>query len=177
MIAHVESLPNGRGQWRALLSTSPDQTEETRTGVAYHESGHAVVGACLGYRLKDVNLRHLETAAVDQSGDCSFVDDQSSWKTRDYLTVLWAGYISELTLRKARGWDERPAERGRQVDIQLMGERIGEINAASFNRLHDAKSRSEKLVYQHWQAIETLAEVLLRDECVDGETAHAIIGL
>lgn len=137
---------------------------------AHHESGHIVVAAVQGLRLRPEGLM------VDFLGEglacyCREVDGSDALRER-VLTATFAGYYAEKQFREQRGYAVLDLEywsywsfdggEARQLLSEISLENLTNGNVPATRTKLQAESK--RLVERHWAAIEALAGVLLAKE-------------
>jgi ATP-dependent Zn protease len=179
--------------------------EEELKMTAYHEAGHAVLSHILlpDIKIEQVTITPRSDALgfVSYSSE-----DYESNVTKEELfnnvCVLLAGRIAKLKqFGESKGLDSGAMSDLEQATTQVylaitmlgMDEELGMISMGSldsnmhqiFGRrieermldwLSRAKIKTELMVLQHWEKIETLAQKLIENEVVEGEELEAIIG-
>jgi hypothetical protein len=126
---------------------------------AHHEAGHMVVAAALGLKLRPQGLR------VDPRGwglACYCKQPDGSDLTRERIIVAtFAGFIAQKRFYPDSIWC-------RDTDWSEAHALLHERANKSVTR-DDLLSRSERLVRQHWPAIEALAAAVLAKDWVTQE--------
>src|SRR6266850_1587201 len=136
---------------------------------AYHEAGHAVVALVLGRPVQCVsilpNREHL--------GVCEFAKGvfrpTEDWLEREILIAL-GGIAAEARLTGIYAWDA--AARDQQYVRRLAVQRAGERRAERLQRRLLAKAEHLLADEGSWQAVELIAEALLKSRVISGRTAR-----
>lgn len=151
------------------MDTATPEPPKFDEATAYHEAGHAVVALLLGRPVAYVSVlpdrKHL--------GVCAFKNPvfrpSEDWLEREILISL-AGLAAEARHTGRYGWDE--AGRDLAYARKLMVQRAGERRAERLERR--MLSKVEHLLNQDatWQAVQWIAEELVRLGEISGRTAR-----
>lgn len=179
--------------------------EEELKMTAYHEAGHAVLSHILlpDIKIEQVTITPRSDALGFVSYS---MEDYTSNVTKEELfnnvCVLLAGRIAKVKqFGEVKGLDSGAMNDLEQATTQVylaitmlgMDEELGMISMGGLDnsilhifgskieeRIQDwltrAKTKTELMVNQHWEQIETLAKKLIENEVVEGEELEAIIG-
>jgi hypothetical protein len=137
---------------------------------AYHEAGHAVAALALGRPVQRVSIRANE----EFLGTCHFgkgvFRPSEDWLEREMLIAL-AGIAAEGRHTGHLDWDA--AGKDRAYAYQLAVQRAGNPRQAE-RLITRMLSKTEHLLDRdgNWQAVETIAAALLRDEVISGRAAR-----
>lgn len=130
--------------------------------VAYHESGHVMVGTLLGLRLMDVDI---ERDADGGNGHTNFAPPSPrEAATPEFVervvTTFLAGFVAEARFVGERSWDGS----GWDVDMLLRDwlRRLSPDERVRRRHLERLLSRAEKLLDNEptWQMVESVAQAL-----------------
>ena len=119
---------------------------------AYHEAGHAVVGHLLGHKLKRIHIGFC-------GGNTHFQRPFQSDEHAEQITLIaYAGgaaqnFFDEASVRSSHTRNDHALIARLELE--------GEIEPS---RRIELKAGAGSLVAQHWKAIETLAEALLKQK-------------
>ena len=141
---------------------------------AIHEAGHAVVAHLLGLTVSQVEV----IGNGEDFGSCHTLRLPSGeaiareHALEDALLVACAGAVAECIASGAREWDEdsHDLERAVHLALQLTGD---------CEKAHDlilrTRRRVRRALMRHWNAVETLAETLVRDGRVGSAEVSRIV--
>jgi ATP-dependent Zn protease len=136
---------------------------------AYHEAGHAVVALALGRPVHGVSV----LSDRDRLGVCEFrkgvFRPSEDWVEREILIAL-GGIAAEAIHTGEYGWDE--AERDLRYVRELAEQRAGRRQAERLERRMLAKAEHLLAKPGYWQAVEWIAEELLRRGEISGRTVR-----
>jgi hypothetical protein len=136
---------NPMPSWEMAIAV-PDAL--TRVVVAIHEAGHAVAAVQLGLELRSVR--------IDSDGEGTTYVAAAGERWREDLVMTYAG---DAAVRRAGGLDCSAQD---DRDAWRVISRLGWSALDVAIELGEAKHRAERLVSDHWPAIERVAAALLR---------------
>lgn len=184
-----------------LTAARPARSHALRWRMALHEAGHAVAQLCLGIgRITTITIEsprggYIESAMVD-------IHDETEELARDVLTVRLAGRAAEQEMLGSvtagsggspdsdLGEATRLAEAmettlGFSTDLPLLyrsvpehfavlncNPRLAEIVNA---RLEDAYDQARELIRDHRDAVQYLAEAVMRQGMLEGQVLEFIL--
>ena len=166
---------------------TPQRNTWHRTRYAFHEAGHAIVGHVIGRCISEVTT--VGDRGRGYRGYCAFnayaedLQGLPQWrdgsKNPECTTIMYAGTVATAILCEQRGWKY---ERWRGVDkadfdmIYLWSsEMFGEDTDRAHAMQRACQKRAREILNCHWNAVETLAAVLVAQGRVSGGEAHHII--
>lgn len=135
----------------------------------YHEAGHAVVAHLLGRRVTSVSAMSDDDLAAGRAGFTSYAPVDLSRARRATIersiVIALAGGIAERLMD--------PAAPGEDADdlarIAVWSRLVSGVDPT------ELRSRSEKLVREHWPAVEAVADALVWDDHLDGRALRAVL--
>ncbi|MDH4319977.1 MAG: AAA family ATPase [Desulfobulbaceae bacterium] len=178
--------------------------EEDLKVTAYHEAGHAVLSYILlpEIKIEQVTIApRLQTLGFTAYSTEDFIGNVTRQEVFNNICVLLAGRAANIKQFGERGIDSGAANDLEVATHQAylavanlgMDEELGNVQADTLCQhvsrqlflrtvekrvqvwISDASARAEKLVAEHWDKIERLATVLIRQEIVDGAELEAIM--
>lgn len=178
--------------------------EEDLKMTAYHEAGHAVLSYLLlpEIKIEQVTIApRSQTLGFTSYSTEDFFGNVTREELFNNICVLLAGRVANIKQAGVRGVDSGAANDLEMATHQAymavanlgMDEELGNVQADTlcqnvsrqlFQRtvekrvlvwISDATAKAEKLVAQHWDKIERLAGVLIRQEIVDGAELEEIM--
>jgi hypothetical protein len=155
-----------------------DGERKKRIGTAYHEAGHAVVGAHLGLHITQIDPVPMGAESEAQrpwDGICHFAELPDAMSDEDFLTVARAGFVAEKQLCDLNGWSSVQAHVGALNDSRSVHDRLQGWNGGTTELYIAMHERAEAILRSRWSAIEALAQVLLEGVTLEGPRAHEII--
>ena len=146
---------------------------------AYHEAGHALASELYGQVLTRVEIL----------GDCEHsgttearrfpVDPDEGGTSRagveaieNRLRCVLAGTVAEMMVSKREGWDESSEEL--EVAVRLAMKLVDDCEDV-LPLLEDLRADLEKVLREHWKAVESLAEELVRRKSLSGAEVRQIL--
>ena len=141
---------------------------------AFHEAGHAVVAHLLGLTVSQVEV----IGNGEDFGSCHTLRLPSGeaiareHALEDALLVACAGAVAECIASGAKEWDEDSHDLERAVHLALQ--LTGDCEKAHALILR-TRRRVRRALMRHWNAVETLAEVLLRNGRADSAEVSRIV--
>ncbi len=131
---------------------------------AYHEAAHAVACAALGLPLEDTGM-HVDRSGLGiifsfhrKPGNPSNTAADITCREKS-IVMIKAGYVASLKVNP--GSPPWLAKQGRCEEKQLLDETYPVGSEAWFQADSKLNDESQRLVSQHWNAIQALAETLL----------------
>ncbi|HIJ78786.1 MAG: AAA family ATPase [Desulfobulbaceae bacterium] len=178
--------------------------EEDLKMTAYHEAGHAVLSYLLlpEIKIEQVTIApRLNTLGFISYSLDDFPGNLSKAEIFNNICVLMAGRAAGIKKFGAKGMDTGAASDLQQATHQVytaianlgMDEELGNVHSDTLSRninhqlysqivekrvshwIKEATSHAEKLVAAHWQQIDLLATILIRQEIVDGNELESIM--
>lgn len=179
--------------------------EEDLRMTAFHEAGHAVLSYLLlpNTKIEQVTIApRLRTLGFISYSFEDFPSNLSRDEVFNNICVLMSGRISSMKKFGARGMDTGAAsdleEGTHQAYIAIanlgMDEELGFVHTDTLSRnvnkqffrevverqvrlwIENATRKAEELVESNWQQIDALANILIRQEIVDGGEFERIMG-
>jgi len=178
--------------------------EEDLKMTAYHEAGHAVLSFLLlpEVKIEQVTIApRLHTLGFISYSFEDFPGNLSREEVESNICVLMAGRTASIRKFGNKGMDTGAASDLEEASHQAytaiaslgMDEELGFVHADTLSRnvnrqlfreivekrvrywIDRARQRAEELVSAHWQQIEILAGVLIRQEIIDGAELEKIM--
>ncbi len=167
-----------------------DAGSDARANGAYHEAGHAVAAVAFGWPVERVLLRK------DGSGGCDLVSDPEP--CFDDLVMDYAGPVAERRFSGVDYYDNRSSHdfelastcataltaREETARVLREEEALPVVNQsalkaaeravfaeedAAFAMLEQAEAEAQRLVGEHWEDVQRVADELIAHEQVDGD--------
>ncbi len=178
--------------------------EEDLRMTAFHEAGHAVLSYLLLHDIKIEQVTiapRLRTLGFISYSFEDFPSNLSKDEVFNNITVLMAGRMASMKKFGAKGMDTGAASDLEEATHQAytaianlgMDEELGFVHADTLSRnvnkqlfrevverqvrlwIDKATKRAGELVETNWQQIDTLANILIRQEIVDGGELEKIM--
>lgn len=151
------------------MSDRPPEDE-----LAYHEAGHAVVSAVLGFPPDYVTLVQDGNAA-GASGHTGGNKASRAPRVMDQMTVSYAGYAAHI--RYAPEAEER-ARRGARDDFEKAERCMNVLPMAPGERgalIQHKRSEAAELVGKHWSAVQRVAAALQEEKRIDAARLQRLL--
>ncbi|MBN1931727.1 MAG: AAA family ATPase [Desulfobacterales bacterium] len=178
--------------------------EEELKKTAFHEAGHAVISYILlpDIKIEQVTIApRLETQGFVSYTAEDFPGNVSKEEIFNNICVMLAGRIANIKKFGPKGIDTGAANDLEQATYQAylaitslgMDDELGYVHLDTLYRninkqlfqekvenriikwIADAKEKAEKLVNQYWSKIESVSQLLLQKEIVDGSELEEIM--
>jgi hypothetical protein len=163
--------------------------QQRRVLYAYHEAGHAVVWHVVGGLVEEVSIA---SSQAGYRGYCRFgfltpkLDDHQSpdeWLQRGRIdprtvTAYYAGMLALAFYCATYGGEDDYVEGSEQDDLEKIDSLLPQLSPDEQQRskLKEACwQEAQKLLADHWSAVQALATKLLKRGVLDGKEAHSII--
>jgi hypothetical protein len=193
LVRHEFVHPEGKTREQAIAEmidlALDDIGSDARSKGAYHEAGHAVAAVAIGWPVERVVL------AKDGSGGCILISDPEP--CFDDLVLDYAGPVAERRYSRVDYYDQRSRhdldlasdcaaaltdqeekvrvfreEEARPVVNELALEAaemaVYAAGDAAFAMMEEAEAEAERLVEEHWEEVQRVANELIAHEQVDG---------
>ena len=130
----------------------------------YHEAGHAIVGYVLGQKLSEVSRRTTEFAPKKMNPEAAL---------RHQITLWLTGPLAQDKGPRKHSPAEPSADRLMALE---SAEGLSKLIGKDPQTIHDECEKcASDLLDSNWAAVEALAAVLMKRECVSGQEAMKII--
>jgi hypothetical protein len=190
---------NEAGDWYPSKNwTARDKAHRQRSGTAYHEAGHAVVGLALKLPMafvtikpKNASLGHVSQAPVhhsvgavyargsycikriaDMSRQDAFgnpVSERNDDWHADAVMSIAGGMAEAEFLKDGRTWRELWSPSDKRA-VAFARRKLGYMARS----VEEYEAECEKLIKQHWPMIEAVAAKLLKEETLSGNDVYDI---
>lgn len=122
------------------------------TSAAYHEAGHFVVGYVLRDEANPLSI--IPDSIAGTEGSCGTLDAPGTEaEIADFVCELFAGAAAERRL----GGDEMEIAAGARQDEELAKDYLARIGV---ERESELRQRTERVLDEHWRAVEVVGKVL-----------------
>lgn len=152
---------------------------------AYHEAGHAVVGHLIGRYIEEISIVFGKGR---YRGYCRFnmwVEDMNlhpEWhetrKNPELITIYYAGMLAMAYICAANEGIFEYLEGSEQSDLEKIDQLLLQIGSDEQQRSHLKETcwkQAQKLLSDHWDAVNTIATCLLGQSSLTGGEAHRLI--
>ncbi|MCO6458600.1 MAG: hypothetical protein J5I93_25110 [Pirellulaceae bacterium] len=137
--------------------------EDTRE-TAFHEAGHKVAAARLGFDIGDCDI-----IPDDEDGRAGVSRDEGPWmdgsRDEDHVIVLYSGFQAQ----RRHNPQADPAVAGRDDE-----EAAHYVQLNKFSEV-ELRKRAEELLDKHWAEVEAIATLLIEEKRLDGYDIEVVL--
>ena len=146
---------------------------------AFHEAGHAVMAELCGRRVTEVEIvGDREHAGMVHS--LAFPPDPADGVSQTaeakdverHLKIILAGTVAEAMVAGRDGWDETSEDLDAAV---RLGMRLVDDCEDVLPLLEDIGAEVERVLREHWPAVEEVARELLDRKALDGSEVRKLL--
>jgi ATP-dependent Zn protease len=155
--------------------TSPERL------TAYHEAGHALASELYGEVLTRVEIvgdtEHAgttETLRFSSDPDEGAGTRASLEKVENQLRCVLAGTVAEAMVSGREGWDETSGDLDEAVRLAM---KLVDDCEDVLPLLEDVREDLERVLRDHWTAVESIADELMHHKTLSGAEVRRILDL